>query len=201
MDANTLNNAAKVCPACGKPVKPGAKFCIGCGTKLEQAPAAPAAFAPVEEPAPADNAFAPVDAAPANDAFAPAEEPAEAFDPYASEAPVAFGAPEEAAPAFGSPEEAAPSAFGTISEAAAEAPVKEEPAVDAFPTFDEVSKADTDKKSNDDAPAFGSFDAKPEKAAKVVVEEKYEEPDSVFAQGLPEWSVEPPLTAVKRRRH
>ncbi len=34
------------CPKCGKELKPGAKFCGGCGTKLEGAPSAPAVSAP-----------------------------------------------------------------------------------------------------------------------------------------------------------
>ena len=204
MDANTLNNAAPVCPNCNKPVKPGAKFCNGCGTKLNQAPAA-SAFAPVEDTTPANNAFAPVEeAAPANNAFAPAEEKmpeaTTVFDPYADEAPASFAPVEEAAPASFAPvEEAAPAAFGAMGEAKAEtqafAPAEEKPASAAFSTIE------APKKANDNAPAFGSVEAKPEKEAKVVVEEKYEEPESVFAQGLPEWSIEPPLTAVKRRRH
>lgn len=29
---------------------------------------------------------------------------------------------------------------------------------------------------------------------------KYEEPETVFAKGLPDWSIEPPLVMVRRRR-
>ena len=38
----------------------------------------------------------------------------------------------------------------------------------------------------------------PEKAAPVV--EKFEEPESVFAEGLPSWDIEPPQVMVRRKR-
>lgn len=45
-----------------------------------------------------------------------------------------------------------------------------------------------------DAPAF-----KPAKEAAPVKTVKYVEPNNVFAQGLPDWSVEPPQVVVRRR--
>lgn len=41
------------------------------------------------------------------------------------------------------------------------------------------------------APAFA--------AATVETKAKYEEPNNVFAQGLPAWSIEPPQVMVRRR--
>lgn len=55
----------------------------------------------------------------------------------------------------------------------------------------------------DDAPAFAAAEepafapAEPVKQAKTAPQ--YEEPMSVFAQGLPEWSIEPPQVMVRRR--
>ena len=43
------------------------------------------------------------------------------------------------------------------------------------------------KETETSAPAFGS------------VERKYVEPNNAFAQGLPEWSLEPPQVAIRRR--
>ncbi len=63
---------------------------------------------------------------------------------------------------------------------------------------------------SDTAPAFASIDeaadvkeeaveaAAPEKAV-TKKESPYVEPKSVFAQGLPEWNLEPPQVAVRRR--
>ena len=36
-------------------------------------------------------------------------------------------------------------------------------------------------------------------AAKPAAVSRYKEPESVFAQGLPEWSIEPPQVMVRRR--
>ena len=41
--------AGNVCPKCGKPVKPGMKFCTNCGAKMDEKPAQPA---PAAAPAP-----------------------------------------------------------------------------------------------------------------------------------------------------
>ena len=54
-----------------------------------------------------------------------------------------------------------------------------------------------------EAPAFApAVEEKPEpKAApQAVPTVVYEEPESVFAQGLPEWSIEPPQVMVRRNR-
>lgn len=56
----------------------------------------------------------------------------------------------------------------------------------------------------DNAPAFAPVkEAATGEAEKVEVKsakmEKYEEPISVFAQGLPAWNLEPPQVMVRRR--
>lgn len=40
-----------------------------------------------------------------------------------------------------------------------------------------------------DKPAFKQLDDK---------EKEYAEPDNIFAQGLPDWSIEPPVVMVRR---
>lgn len=51
------------------------------------------------------------------------------------------------------------------------------------------------KNAAPDVPAFESVkEASPEKK-----KAKYVEPNNVFAQGLPEWSIEPPQIMVRRR--
>lgn len=47
----------------------------------------------------------------------------------------------------------------------------------------------------DDAPAFAPAQETPVAPAKVA---KYVEPKSAFAEGLPEWSIEPPQVMVRR---
>ncbi len=53
-------------------------------------------------------------------------------------------------------------------------------------------------KPADAAPAFAPA-AEPEAAAAPEKKVKYVEPDNVFAQGLPDWSIEPPQVLVRRR--
>lgn len=47
----------------------------------------------------------------------------------------------------------------------------------------------------DDASAFAPAQETPVASAKVA---KYVEPSSAFAEGLPEWSIEPPQVMVRR---
>ena len=51
----------------------------------------------------------------------------------------------------------------------------------------------TPKKTANNAPAFESA-----KETVAVTSAKYTEPESVFAQGLPAWSIEPPQIMVRR---
>jgi len=51
-------------------------------------------------------------------------------------------------------------------------------------------------KETDNTPAFAPAEEPVEKAKPVTV--KYVEPSNVFAQGLPEWSIEPPQVVVRR---
>ena len=55
--------------------------------------------------------------------------------------------------------------------------------------FAPVKKVEEVKKAAAEAPA---------KAAPIV--EKYTEPESVFAEGLPSWDIEPPQVMVRRKR-
>lgn len=55
-------------------------------------------------------------------------------------------------------------------------------------------EAENGKEMVNDAPAFAP--ASESVAPKAV---KYVEPTNVFAQGLPEWSIEPPQVMVRRR--
>ena len=74
--------AGKICPACGKTVSPGVKFCIHCGTSLASAAAAPAqtaaapgpaaSSAPTARPAPAAAPSSAASPAPAGTGAAPA---------------------------------------------------------------------------------------------------------------------------------
>lgn len=62
--------------------------------------------------------------------------------------------------------------------------------------FAPVKKAEEEKKVEEVKKV--SEPLKPVKPVKPVVE--YVEPESVFAQGLPEWSIEPPQVMVRRKR-
>ena len=81
-------------------------------------------------------------------------------------------------------------AFAPVSDenASPEAPANNAPAF--APVSDE--NASPEAPAND-APAF-----EPAKAAPPPVVEKYVEPHNVFADGLPEWSIEPPQVMVRR---
>ena len=70
-------------------------------------------------------------------------------------------------------------AFGSVNET--------EPAKESAPAFGAV--AETEAPANEAIPV----QAQP---AKV---ERYVEPSNVFAQGLPEWNIEPPQVMVRRR--
>ena len=118
----------------------------------------------------------PVDTAPA---FAAVEE-----TPAASQSP-AFASVEESpavsqSPAFASVEETP-----AVSQSPAFASVEETPAVSQSPAFAAVEE----KAAKTKAPAFAS----------VPVVQEEEEPKSAFAQGLPEWSLEPPMMVVRRK--
>ena len=49
------------------------------------------------------------------------------------------------------------------------------------------------QEAQNNAPAFAPAQEAPAKA------EKYVEPNNIFAQGLPNWSIEPPQVMVRRR--
>lgn len=63
----------------------------------------------------------------------------------------------------------------------------------AVPAFASVPAEKENEAAKADEPAFTP--AKAEEAAPV----KYVEPENVFAQGLPEWSLEPPQVVVRRK--
>lgn len=44
-----------------------------------------------------------------------------------------------------------------------------------------------------------AFEQSKEPLTPTEIKDKYDEPYAVFAQGLPEWSVEPPQVMVRRR--
>ena len=61
-----------------------------------------------------------------------------------------------------------------------------------------------ENKPVDTAPAFASVEETPAVSqspafASVPVVQEEEEPKSAFAQGLPEWSLEPPMMVVRRK--
>ena len=72
-----------------------------------------------------------------------------------------------------------------VDTAPAFATAEETPAVSQSPAFSSVEE----KSSKVKAPAFVS----------VPVAQEEEEPKSAFAQGLPEWSLEPPMMVVRRK--
>ena len=88
--------------------------------------------------------------------------------------------PVDTAPAFASVEETP-----AVSQAPAFASVEETPAVSQSPAFASVEETPAVSQS----PAFAS----------VPVVQEEEEPKSAFAQGLPEWSLEPPMMVVRRK--
>jgi len=103
---------------------------------------------------------------------------APAFAPVAEEPAFAPAAEE---PAF-APAEEEP-AFAPAAKEPAFAPAAEEPAF--APVAEEPAFAATEE------PAFAP--------AKAPVVSRYEEPNNIFAQGMPEWSLEPPQIMVRRR--
>lgn len=88
--------------------------------------------------------------------------------------------PVDTTPAFTSVEETP-----AVSQSPAFASVEETPAVSQSPAFTSVEE----KSSKVKAPAFVS----------VPVAQEEEEPKSAFAQGLPEWNLEPPMMVVRRK--
>ena len=88
--------------------------------------------------------------------------------------------PVDTAPAFASVEETP-----AVSQSPAFTSVEETPAVSQSPAFAAVEE----KAAKTKAPAFAS----------VPVVQEEEEPKSAFAQGLPEWSLEPPMMVVRRK--
>lgn len=163
------------CPNCNTVNKADSRFCIGCGAELNQK--------------------ASIDTAPA---FATVkEQPAENAEPNTvdEEATEGLADATDTTPAF----------------AAAE----EQPTEDAEPNT--VTEEVTEKLADatDMAPAFATVEARseeiPEKNVEVnetskavepifVQEEIDDDSVSVFAQGLPEWNLEPPQVMVRRHR-
>ncbi len=88
--------------------------------------------------------------------------------------------PVDTTPAFAAVEETS-----AVSQSPAFASVEETPAVSQSPAFAAVEE----KAAKTKAPAFAS----------VPVVQEEEEPKSAFAQGLPEWSLEPPMMVVRRK--
>lgn len=88
--------------------------------------------------------------------------------------------PVDTTPAFAAAEETS-----AVSQSPAFASVEETPAVSQSPAFASVEETPAVSQS----PAFAS----------VPVVQEEEEPKSAFAQGLPEWSLEPPMMVVRRK--
>ena len=103
--------------------------------------------------------------------------------------------PVDTAPAFASVEETP-----AVSQSPAFASVEETPAVSQSPAFASVEETPAVSQS----PAFAAVEEKAAKTkapafASVPVVQEEEEPKSAFAQGLPEWSLEPPMMVVRRK--
>ena len=108
----------------------------------------------------------------------------------------AFAAVEETSAVSQSP------AFASVEEtpAVSHASVEETPAVSQSPAFASVEETPAVSQS----PAFAAVEEKAAKTkapafASVPVVQEEEEPKSAFAQGLPEWSLEPPMMVVRRK--
>ena len=103
--------------------------------------------------------------------------------------------PVDTAPAFASVEETP-----AVSQSPAFTSVEETPAVSQSPAFTSVEETPAVSQS----PAFAAVEEKAAKTkapafASVPVVQEEEEPKSAFAQGLPEWSLEPPMMVVRRK--
>ena len=97
----------------------------------------------------------------------------------------AFATVEETPAASQSPAFASVEETSAVSQSPAFAAAEETPAVSQSPAFAAVEE----KAAKTKAPAFVS----------VPVVQEEEEPKSAFAQGLPEWSLEPPMMVVRRK--
>lgn len=209
--ANFINSVASgqgmPCPNCNTLNKSDSRFCTACGTKLESATPQENLQCPnCNTVNKADSRFCigcgaelkkdiPVDTAPA---FATIEEqPAEDPEPNA--------VAEETDEALADAVDTAP-AFATVDEQPAEA-------TEPNAVAEEAAEALAD--ASDTAPAFATVEAQsvdiPEtdvevnetpKAAEPIFlqEETADDSVSVFAQGLPEWNLEPPQVMVRRHR-
>ncbi|MBR5307803.1 MAG: zinc ribbon domain-containing protein [Clostridia bacterium] len=168
-----------VCKQCGTANESDSKFCSTCGSKIEaasdSAPAKESAFTPVGNEPAKESAFAPVSGEPAKEsAFAPvSSEPAK----ESAFAPVGSASVKESA--------FAPIGGVPAKESATPADDKPKPAfapdASAFPPAKEASEAAPETKAAQETPVH-----------------EYVEPKSVFAEGLPEWSIEPPQVVVRR---
>ena len=103
--------------------------------------------------------------------------------------------PVDTAPAFASVEETP-----AVSQSPAFAAVEETPAVSQAPAFASVEETPAVSQT----PAFASVEEKSSKIkapafVSVPIVQEEEEPKSAFAQGLPEWSLEPPMMVVRRK--
>ena len=103
--------------------------------------------------------------------------------------------PVDTAPAFASVEETP-----AVSQSPAFTSVEETPAVSQSPAFASVEETPAVSQS----PAFASVEEKSSKIkapafVSVPIVQEEEEPKSAFAQGLPEWSLEPPMMVVRRK--
>ena len=103
--------------------------------------------------------------------------------------------PVDTTPAFAAVEETS-----AVSQSPAFASVEETPAVSQSPAFASVEETPAVSQS----PAFAAVEEKAAKTkapafASVPVVQEEEEPKSAFAQGLPEWSLEPPMRVVRRK--
>ena len=103
--------------------------------------------------------------------------------------------PVDTTPAFAAVEETS-----AVSQSPAFASVEETPAVSQSPDFASVEETPAVSQS----PAFAAVEEKAAKTkapafASVPVVQEEEEPKSAFAQGLPEWSLEPPMMVVRRK--
>ena len=220
MDAKSntnFNNSAAggqlvFCSACGAQNTPDCRFCTSCGNRLVILPEAPAtpvtpaasdgSAAPVRSSAPAfqtvsDESFD-TGEKPVSDAVTPVSSAASAFQPMTEEP---FSAVEE-------PESELDIPATPASPVSSTAPVFQRVAGGLFGAAEDPdTPVVSDAPAGSAAPAFQSVDEetsgvahKPEHHSEGEKIEKYIEPASVFADGLPPWDIVPPQVMVRRRR-
>ncbi|MBR1757799.1 MAG: zinc ribbon domain-containing protein [Lachnospiraceae bacterium] len=198
MDVNVLNAVVsgqeKICPGCGARNQADSRFCFACGTSLIDVP-----VVKEEAETAAETAFETVKETATESAFAPVKEEVKE---EVKESAAAFAPADNNTPAFGAAKKRSflpPTGAGEVK---AETGKEDQPAA----AFNPVKKREMPVKNVEEKaapkevkPAFEA--AKPQKASQKSHDGWYKEPEAVFAQGLPEWTIEPPQVMVRRKKH